>query len=900
MLNSTARPWSLTGIALLTICVAFTSKLRAQEGGADAPAQPIIPCELDTEAILNEKGIFSPSASDGVWTLTPTAGLVLFQVPLKLDKPETEFELGFNTIRVTGGRLLAYRIAYDIEQSLEIDKKAYDLPETTPRFTRRIVIQPDGLIAWKLDRFIPNATLTGTTGYAMRIDPSLLNNANPGSLPEIKQNADEDYRAFLIRRQIEVEDYRKKVEAFRDLRKAVLELPTDISMSIPPRIWAVFEIRGNPDKVTLEGTRGQPWSIDYAAFEAMRKLVSVDALTTDGGISPQVYSDILPIVTELQARPHFNTYRMAALTLTQRDIVRMATVDDPIYRLAQLVLKGNDTHGRLLLIRELAATIPPTAASTTLLKTVAESLDPQTQLLTLTGLLKTDLTQPVAIRELVTGLNRLLGDSKGPPPENILENIEQNGPMHPGLVAVVSQQTDMAAMPDARRAEFVRTTVAHAVDSPLAAAWLDRTLLGSTDLQVVRMTLETLRDAEVGPAGAGVVGKAIGAIFKSPKDQANEQAVPRVRLARPIPIPDASHSIYRVLQSADKDIRALAWTVLNRFRFDPPAEPATSPDAPDERYAQLTLAALGQRPVPPEAVEFLLHQPRSDLVGEQLMQFILRTTGQASRQASEAIIGLNAPLGELLLKRSYNEREEFASRLYFALTQNVPRVTAILRHRVDNHPVATWLGKQISEGTLPDPSRWINAYSQVEDLFALIPSNDESLAQGAVAVLVNSAGGDDSIVDKLTRDLRALPSPTVPALMQEWTNISRQVLLDRIRNSALQYSVSLLVHPPMADTNAPPQSPEKIAVGSTRITYLSDAVSFGNLKITVKVSDSVLGLEIATPAEVGQFGSADLSRLSLDTVPGPWIIRPFYDKSWQGSIRTPDGRTLDLILKPQN
>jgi hypothetical protein len=207
-----------------------------------------------------------------------------------------------------------------------------------------------------------------------------------------------------------------------------------------------------------------------------------------------------------------------------------------------------------------------------------------------------------------------------------------------------------------------------------------------------------------------------------------------------------------------------------------------------------------------------------------LVLIVSRGSLAASTAAARALRGSSDwPLEEALMELEFGDREGFARQTYAAfpsfdprsVAQTVPLVTAVMREKAERNPVVEWFGQQLSNDTLPAPSQWINAYPGGEDeVLGLVTAKDRELGNGAVAVLVASAGGDDRMALSFADELRALKSPSEDDLRKAWDKKRRELFLEQMSRAQGTYRLVLKIGP--ADADAAERSRATATRTSTR------------------------------------------------------------------------------------
>ena len=641
-----------------------------QEPASDAMA---VEAQLDLETLLHGSEVMPASLSDGVWTIQPQIGRMLLRIPLTLelaDGATGPAAISGPPIELRGARFVAWHIIEsdesvrggggrvgpppgfgadsrnippelfggygqpgtpmrrDVDPRLmgAVDMAAAGLPEGTPRFTRKLTLQPDGLVYWKLERFIPGGETSGTSntaGYALKLNPQLLAEQQP-ERPTNQRNTGPggDPRAAAEARREADRAYREKVNAFRELQKTVRALPDEFTVSMPQPIWAVFDVPTSMPALTFNGAEPLPWTIGSSDLDDLRTVAGRSIRA--GQLDNETYSAVAAMPGMLRSN-HPLTHRLVAQSLSSAGAVGAAQPGDVLYRVLEAVIKGPDAEARGIILTDLATTIPPTSATIALQRDAFDLMDPEQKIMSLRGQFQVDTTDSAKLQEMLAGANAALRDEDladaGGVLMAVVDAIEPEGEPRgrrgvPGgsadaIPAVVSG-ISFEGLPETRRDQAIAYVIREAGGRQVPAGWLNHRLIGAGDPALVQRTLEL-----IGEAGtpSDVVGpfteRFVSAVFGAPTGEVSAASQLDLQMHQPLPIDSTSHSIYRVLNSGDPATRELAWRALPNFRVtdgrDPRGRVPAGPSAGDgpDRFALVLDAALSQQPTPRSAAPLL-------------------------------------------------------------------------------------------------------------------------------------------------------------------------------------------------------------------------------------------------------------------------------------------------------
>jgi len=902
----------LTTVALAVW--AGTSQFQAQAQPADQ-RQAGLTFELDFNELLMSSRVTTNSWKDAVYTIEAQPSRRLVQVPLKVDVSDLSepIEISDPYLDLKGGRFLMWSLLGHSEQrnfdnepvkrlsgrATAEDGTTRPLTDQMPYVARSITLTPNGKVQWEVERFMPNSTTENDENlYVMLVDRQKLRELHPGQPPKVDRKTGESSREYGMRQSQAYGEYRVKVTAFRDLQQQVRELPETFEADLPDTIWAIYELPSFRNELHFTGPEPLPWQISVNGLNTVRKLVgSAEKRNDDQGALEE--ARIAAQLAAIANDNHPYSHRVVANVMSRRGMISRVQPGSQAYSLALSILNGPDPVASNIVLKEAVTTIPPTAATRALLSQATTKLDPETKLLSLKGALSFPEDEEPNIASVVSSVNTALQDINGAPADMVLAEVFDSVQEQPDVASALLGRIRFDALPDRRRAEAIAEIISRSPDSPLAQLWLDRQLLSSPDPTIVTQTLDMIVAADAGgtvvkPAVSGM----LNLVFGKPAEDGGAVDTPSATLEAPIPVTSVNHALFRTLRSGDPQIRGLAWRALPAFGFTSDAAGGNDRDA----YSMLVSTALDQRSTPVSAVPFLLNQPDEQRAIRELVRLVNAATFEASKAASAALMGSSLePLNRALVNLSLGDRQGFANRMYRNAFGVEPMVTGLLRHRLDNNRTIRWFAQQLSEGVLPAPRQWGEAYEQDEAaLLELATSQDDELAMGAVATLVAMAGGREADVSPALQALRDIPDGGMEAMRDQWRSIRKGIYADRLAQAEGSYQLVLQVTPGsggMFDSGPAPQEPIVIAI----VQFEADGnrIGFANGSVELGIPDGFLAIRVKDPAQLKNFPNEQLLDIPLEDATNNVDLLPERGGVWAGSFDMPGGARGQLSLVPE-
>jgi len=894
----------LTLILLCPVALTSAQLIPGMGDDADEPEAPIH-LEMDLMAMLTADDVLANKSADAIWTVEPTAGRRLVQIPVNVEPGDRDFRLNSGTLNMRGARFLCYRIVDNPDRSnegtmrsREIEEKLSDLP----MITRELIVTPSGRIKWELDRFIPNGDVKKSTRlYAYKVDRQLLQDKHPGPPPRFSRNRGEDERKFNIRRREALSRYRAKAEEYRELVSAVNDLPTEFESDLPDRIWAVFEVFGHTDEFAITGPEPLPWSLSYSQLELLRRTAGRQINSRSGpGENFALPRDLLEEVSAMQRlvnSRHPYSLRISAYAIALGNVPEWARTNNVVYQLLDMILKSDDAVARRVVVKELVTMVPPTSATAALLRQAARDMTPESQLLSLKGLLRADTSDPTKMQNMLNTANRILADPAGPPAGDVVLELLNSIQQQPQALRALQAGVRFDALPDERKRQAITAIIEAAPNDDLAAAWLNRPLLDLTRPDLAKTTLELLATGtHAGDRVREMTGAVMTVLFGRPDPQRQTAAGPV--LEGTIPVSGGSHNLFNGLQAGDLEIRDLAWRSLQHFHITSEASTESGPFQ-SSAYDAVLDAALAQRPTPVAAVEFLGRQDNTGRATAALVYLTINADSRAASRAAEMLLQRDESVAGILARLSPGDREGFAQRIYQLVTGSAPYEVGLMRYRSENSPIVPWFGKEIGEGRLPRPSEWGPAFGGEDRLLELINSTDETLALAAASAMITSSGGDPRMARRLANSLRSLEDKTLATLKDKWNEARQEILMEQMRKATGAYEMVLRQFTPgqRGPDRADRSLEREVSVGVVQLSMDQMSPQLAGGSIETSIPGDYLALRLRSAGQVKSLAAAKLDDWSIEEV-GQIDLRPQDDGSWVGETNLGNRAVLQIQLTP--
>ncbi|QQE10178.1 hypothetical protein JD969_11735 [Planctomycetota bacterium] len=621
--------------------------------------------------------------------------------------------------------------------------------------------------------------------------------------------------------------YRAAQEQYKELQKQVRELPDTFTLKKPAQIWAVYDLPLAVSKIT---SNTEPeWTLTFDDLEILQSTSSINNSSTRGQLNPQAYqvatdlqkmaSNDNPFITKLVANALYNSGSLP----TVQD-------NDPIYRLANQLISSNDPLVRIPIVKGLSEAIPPTTTTLELLKGASGAMGTDEQLLILKPLLAIDTQDPMAANQMLKAINHIISNPAGPDINLVIDKIlsavsdeqqnrsssrnRNNTTTTTDLTKLLTHGLSFDTLKGERLDNAILTIATSAGKSRLAAGWMNHQLLGSPDQSIPKRTLKLVNSIEA--PKSEMIDKAASKIltaFLGNKNNTSNDVTEKLEsdiaeaeaaLTTQIPILTTSHNIFRALNSGDKETRKLAWNALKHFNIGTPVIKSDSRyrqnnfnnqgDMPVASvYDRIVESAVRQADTPDGLAYFFAKQQHEDYASRALVRLIIEGDDAAALESGIKLRKSNRSLDIILQELSIDDREAFAKRIYTALDNKAPLVAGLLRDPDQQAALAIWFGQEIAHNDLPSPSKFADIYPNDNALLALAGSSDQSLATGAIAALVASAGGNEKMQQKMAQSIASRPDRSISALETFWSNTKREIHTRALKKAAGTYTLFLLV-----------------------------------------------------------------------------------------------------------
>lgn len=990
-------------LAWTTAMIPARAQLISQDK-ADLPEEPKL--ELDIDALLTDDRVFETSINSNIWDIEPMPGRRLVQIPIVVTPKDKTTRLASPSLKLRGGRFIAWRIVPD-EQNNNTQSGNYDgeyrdpysnpmsvgslsdygegdlgqldrpthrpttqdslepgsgLSQDIPVMTRDIEISPEGLMHWQLERAIPGAEVkSGDTGYLLKLRPDRLAALEPerpgsnttrrstrstsrgteGGRGTPRRDSGQDSREAAAQRRTEEMEFREEIDAYRELRNQVRDLPDEFHAALPTRLWAVFEVSDRMDELSFTGEAPMPWSIKEADITALQSIASRSAQgneLTAGDFS------IVSQMSLMLADQHPLTQRAVASSLSASGMLGQARQGDALYRLISQLLQSGDPQAVRTTTAGLAATVPPSPATLALLKGAFDKMDPASKLLALGGLLTTQGNDPIGQRQMVDTANQMIADPQGPGVVYVLDELTRALANNPEAIQLVGAGIRFDELdPDALDQAIIYTADA-AGESELAAEWMEHGLLGAHNARVVRRTVELLGTSAPGGGMISMLTKHMVQLTFGPANaDAASRAKPPLRGISRIPITSSKHSIYRVLNAGDPELRILGWKALRHFQvavIDPRRNPtAITPDTADEadRLTLILDAAFNETVTPPQLITFLVNQEDTQPATAALVRIVVEGRGPAITQAARALVRSGRRLDQSIQTLTPDQRGNFAVRLYESVTGSAPMVAGLMRVNDVRSPIVSWFTQHVSTSGLPETADWAEAAHGEQSLLQLVANPDPELANAAVAALVASVGGDEQEARDLARRMSNATDRSAPGLQDLWSEAKQEIYAAKLKDAAGQYRLvvnlrgSASPQPDFggfgdyggydgggygeygeggyggypSDMSTIPDSAanapliQSINVAIIELEADGRSISLASGTLTLAASDARLAIAIQDPNELKDFGNAELNKLPIENIRNPIELLPQKGNVWRGTAPLGDGQIIEVIFDPE-
>lgn len=912
--------------------------------------EPLSPIQIDIAAWVQSPQVLPQalaSIDDAIWQITAVTGRQLVQVPITVAPTSEPLVLNASTIKVVGGRFIAWRLESppsppSSPSSLASSHSStwpspFGSPDTAalaaaagcgaigsdgPQMTRKLTRLPDGTSssestggwAWELDRAIPGAALKEQVEqmYLYKIKPDLLEKKLPPR-PKMEAAAANETREAKLARiqkyQQEAQQYQQQEKALGQLKLAAIRLPERFVAPSSARVWAVLEVRAGFTELTLEGPPPLPWKVNVPLWQAIRT------------VKPNENAMLLSqAVRELTREPaHRLNHRLAAQTLADSRLVAQAQRADMIYQSAMAILNGPDTLAKQILLGGLSREGQWSAVALELATVACQSDDPATLTAILKGLAaagdgSTSAVHEDAVAVMGRAAQRLVTWPQPSVAVKAIDELVDLSQKYPAWQSSLARQVSFSpwdSLPKPAGLVVHEVVQAARRNSPLALGWLDGQILNPKTPLLARIALTELA-----------------------QPPQKDSPTARIRLHA------VDHHLLFWLDHASPEMAWLAWNALAGFTLD--EAPASFPSAPaefrsDAGQSTLTLVlpkimalAWKQKTAPPSLLVFLSHLPSSPWTTAAMLQ-VAAYASPDELATSAAKLALERSASDRLLEAAMGllsppDRQKLAARFYAWRKQSVPAATFLLLDRQARSPVAGWFARELAAGRLPAASAWAAPAGGESALLGLVWSADANLAFGAVSALVASSHGTDEQARQWLTAIRQSGNQSPEYAKAQWLRLRQSLLMQKLSGADGYYRLIVRIwssdspeslaigteargrgqggiggmggmgaHPSAQKASVPMM---QASLGVVRLLADGQSVRLANQAINVSVPAEQLAIRIDRLVDLKNLNNAEVAKLPLDRLAGPLDLLPLDRGLWSGRVLLPDGQTMQLVLEP--
>lgn len=935
----------------------------AEPAGPAEPAEDLGPMtiEIDLERLLFDKQ--GNNFQDPVWRLTPRPGKRILLIPFTVDNVHRTNKLSRFPISVRTGRLIGFVIpkpdatnrstdSVDLNsviraapgdlQAMLFDRNQDDAaeqqtngspaedqakptPENAPRLAREITLHADGTVRWEMDRGFSGGEAQAASEqnlYGYKIDPEALRDAQPEKAERITRNEGEDSRDYALRKREQQLAEREKVNAYRELRDSLRNLPESFSEPRPSVLYAAMEVPGDGE-LSFQGPSPLPWTLDEKNIELFEKLASGGALFRDGQNEDLAGS----VVTMIGKHPL--DARAIAIATMRSKLAGQVQADDPGYEIITRLLQSNDKPTRRIALYSVATVTPPTLASARLIGVAGEAaLGEERKMLSFASLSKLFTTQadnPDNARTLIDRVSQAITDPDGPSAPRIIEKVLDSlgttaniGRQQTDQAAtdVMIKEIDLSGVTPEEAPGVITAIVERAPTNPVAAGWVDRQLLGSTDNDIVNQTLSQLYEAKIEmPKPAEFVQQGTADVEAEPEPAIDAGTL---ILRGTIPMTRPDHALLGRFDSADDLQQAAAWAVLGRFHLalpkaeGPTTGPGTNQDASEDPTLVLfdaILAKANQREkLPASVVAFIVHQQDPVLSEPANNRFVklLSTPGlqeKTARAALAAYVATPDRFSPAIGALSSKDQWALMETMYRSQDQEPPLMAGMI---ADKGTTLQWLTGYVKEqGQLPTTDAWAERAVTLGDsaFISTAASADMTLCTAAAAAMVMSVGGDEQQEQSFAQTVALMEARTSEEVTKQWEQVRGKIFAASYKRAQGTYLlVTTLREAPAVGTDdaAEPAPGKRIDLGVVEFRAEGVELSLSVEAIKLSPADGQLGIQIDTPAALRSFDKPELSKIAPEHLGKSIVLLPEAGDIWAGEVSLPDGRTLIVSLEPAN
>lgn len=817
---------------------------------------------LDLQGMLTDPRVLETNPRDPVWQMQPSPGRVFVQLPFELltlaaqgegqleGVPQDALSEGIAIktppVSLRGGRWIAWRLevaggeggsgfqdfggfgggfedfggespdgwnvgggqpAQAAGDSGDADGVGGLVPASAPRLARSLVIKPDGLVGWSLERAMGGMQVAdnGQSEYILKLRPDRLKELAPenprrrnsgrssGQRPSgfdgladaqiqpRRSSSGQDAQSRRAAKAAEAQAalaYRKSLTEFNAMRKRVMALNEDFE-AVPEdgRLYALYEVSEFQDRIELTGPEPLPWVMNLNDLAQLRAVAQ--GQSGRGGSAEQTQA----LLRSIQSGGEMGQ-RMAAEAIRLGGYASQIAPGDALSQALAAVIAGRSAEARRAVVRALSA-VPATPVTVRLLSDGLRHMSPEDQLAALSGLLSPDASPEQTAQQITRTAGGFLADTEGPSVASVLDEVtrivvpdpqarnrSRNADADLEVLRAVGLGMGFDRLPAERLADAVAYVVDHAHE-PLSAAWLNSGLLGSSNTALVDQTL------------AALAGRS--------------QDFP------PAQLHSLDHSLLRLLSGEDTVMQDAAMGAVDRFRVESPMDQRSSRSSGSQQLGQDQLdviafvldAGKSRSPIPASMAGFAAAQLANPLSADALIQMVLSgakdsgddASNNAQAVAAKAVVGSGQPIGRALSERPVDDRTLFAERLYAAAGDQPGVIVGLLEEPEGQSRVAQWFGQAVADTGLPVRGDWAQAVGGERGLLEKIQEGSPRVQLAAADALVATVGGTTESTALVLESLTSADGD----LAEVWMNEKREIFSTRLAESAGPYRMSLNV-----------------------------------------------------------------------------------------------------------
>jgi hypothetical protein len=868
MSNLTYRPGRVLWALCCVAAVGAGARLGLAQDAADGFEAP--PIEVDVQTIIDTAGQGGQATrfNDTVWDIRPESGRRTVLVPIRVTLADQAYELSRPSVGVRSGRFIGWYVpeasaggggrnanhnadtfqagdSRDLESLLfgeadddsdagqghTDDERGAANPHDpvrgdAPRLTRDLMIYPDGSVGWELDRSFTGAEMrpAGPNNlYGYKIDPRTLNDEQPERGDRLERGPNESSRDFSNRRREQQQRERDAMNAFRELRSQVQELPDTFREPLHGVVYAVYDAPDS-DGWSLTGDAPLPWRIEQDDLDAIAHIARGTGGGNAGPLDTQTQEAVVKL-RRLAERGGALDQRAVAMAVYQGRFAERVERGSSGFELLRTLLESEDEDARTAALVAIARVQPPTRASALLLADAARNATGDTagtlQLASLRSAFRIEAGPDGNTGLLLSQVNDALAERGGPHPALVLEELldafdpdaagdspGRSGRGNPGGRGGLNQAPDATAIdtlitgvafdridPE-QMPRVAAMVIRRSPGSALAAGWLDHQLLRSLDAERVALTLDLLNQADSTSTIVRPISESVRTLVFGDAPGAAEQGEPVV-INGVIALGSDQHGLLIALNSDDAHTRDLAWQALRHFTIHSPDSASSGQgQAVFDRIVDSGLDTQANPDTPTVLVDFIANQdggPLAEHARARMIGLLLTEglDGAVLRRAARKVASAGHDYSQTLNALDPDDRGDAVAVVYEQLTGEVPAIIGLVQ--ASSGGMTRWLAQQWLAGVLPDESAWADAAGDYDQLLRLAGDDDLRVAIGAGSALVVRAGGTLEHQDEMAQVLSTIADRSPESIAAAWEPIRRDIFAARLSEAAGTYRLELAV-----------------------------------------------------------------------------------------------------------